>query len=196
MDVHGKWAVFGLTTALTITMPAVATAAPAEPVQGRLIVLGHLGGGDFSYARGINDRGDIVGVSVSEDGGSYAPALWRQGRIMPIALRVEDGSPEAINNNGVVVGSAGANRLFVWRNGQARYFDPPGRDDGISVADVNDRAQVVGSTLNSTTSSGRAFVWAARTAPRSTSTTRARSLAPAMCRDPRRPIPSCGRTAR
>jgi probable HAF family extracellular repeat protein len=159
MDAYWNWAVAGLATALTLTIPSVATAASAERAAGRLIVLGDLGGGRSSYARGINDRGDIIGVSLSKNTGAYAPALWRHGRIKPIELGVRDGSPEAINNNGVVVGSSDGNRLFVWRHGRTRYFQHPGQDDGIWAADINDRAQVVGSTYNSNTFSGSAFVW-------------------------------------
>lgn len=157
MNVYGKSAAAGLATVLTMIMPVVATAAPA---QGRLIVLGDLGGGRFSYAQGSNDRGDIVGVSRSKDTGGYAPALWRHGQTEPIALGVKDGSAEAINNHGVVAGTVrGTTKLFVWRHGRTSYFPHPGRDDAMWVTDINDRAQVVGSTYNSSTFSGRAFVW-------------------------------------
>src|SRR5689334_1985206 len=48
MNVYGKWVAAGLTAALTMTAPAVASAAPAAPAapaQGSMIVLGDLGGG-------------------------------------------------------------------------------------------------------------------------------------------------------
>lgn len=160
MNAYWKWAATGLATALTMTMPAVATAVPAEPVQSRLITLGDLGGRRSSYAQGINDRGDIVGISFSRDTEGYAAALWRHGRTKPSALGVQDGRPDAINNNGVVVGSVnGTTKLFVWRHGRTSYFQHPGQDDAIWATDINDRAQVVGSTYNSTTFSGHAFVW-------------------------------------
>jgi probable HAF family extracellular repeat protein len=159
MNVRWRWAAAGLAAALTMTAPAVATAAPADRSPGRLIELADLGGGRRSYAGDVNDRGDIVGTSLRRNTGRVAAALWPRGQTRPIALRVRDGSPEAINNHGVVAGGAAGGRLFVWRHGRTRYFPYPGRDDGLWVNDINERGQVVGSTFNSATFSGRAFVW-------------------------------------
>ena len=50
----------------------------------RIHDLGTLPGNDFNSATGINERGEIVGVSSSDEGGSTRVFLWKAGRMHDI----------------------------------------------------------------------------------------------------------------
>ncbi|HYW67180.1 MAG TPA: hypothetical protein VFB10_10785, partial [Candidatus Dormibacteraeota bacterium] len=68
--------------------------------------------GDFaSVALSINDRGDVVGVSISASG-NIRPALWHDRNITDLSTVVPSGSAlipfiaEYINSRGEIVGEA------------------------------------------------------------------------------------------
>jgi probable HAF family extracellular repeat protein len=90
-----------------------------------IVDLGVLPGGSFSYAIGINDRGDIVGCSESV-GGQHNGVLWSGGQMInlntvvpPGSSRIEDA--RAINNAGMIVG---------WGNGRALLLIPDSNRGG------------------------------------------------------------------
>ncbi|GAA2635613.1 hypothetical protein [Paractinoplanes durhamensis] len=158
MKVYAGWAAVGLTAALMITMPSVASAAADELPQSPMIVLGDLGGGRHSYAAAMNGQGDIVGRSRSKDSGAYVAVMWPHGMTTPVPLGLK-GTPEQINDNAVVAGTvSGTTTVFLWQHGRAGYYPYRGGDDEIWTTGINNRGQVVGSTYNSATFSGRAFV--------------------------------------
>ena len=53
--------------------------------RGRATLLPTLPGGGGTQARRINDRGDVVGNAVAEDGHIH-PVLWHRGRITDLGL--------------------------------------------------------------------------------------------------------------
>jgi len=70
--------------------------------------LGTLAGDDVqSEARGINDRGQVVGTSVAPDG-QFHGFVWRDGRMTDLGIAFPDvmnGSGATdINDNGLIVG--------------------------------------------------------------------------------------------
>ena len=83
---------------------------------------------------GLNERGEIVGISMASDG--FQPVLWLRDNSV-IALGVPPGaytgggSAQAINNRGLIVGSA----LREWHDGRAEpgavlWRCKPKLDDG------------------------------------------------------------------
>lgn len=77
--------------------------------QGKRTALGTLGG-SFSVARDINNRGDIVGGSLTDGDENFHGFLYRDKRLYDLnQLLQEDGQWEliqavGINNNGEIIG--------------------------------------------------------------------------------------------
>ena len=116
-------------------------------------------GGTNSAANGINDRGQIVGASLTASE-SFHAVLWQGGVIYDLGtLGGESSTAFAINNRGQVVGesqtAAGdTQRLPV----EAR--DHTGGAFTCSVAgSINNRGQVVGANFITSSGQSRAFVW-------------------------------------
>ena len=123
--------------------------------------LGTFAGGSFSSAIGIDERGQVAGVS-NDVGGFSDPqaALWSNGTITDL------GPPEsiarAINKRGQIAGEArsasGDFRAFLWQHD--RFTDLamlPGETSSVAW-DLNDAGQVVGESLTSSFAS-TAVVW-------------------------------------
>ncbi|MDE2262741.1 MAG: DUF3466 family protein [Gammaproteobacteria bacterium] len=93
--------------------------------NGAITDLGGLQGSHYSSASSINDNGDVVGGSRT-DQSSGAPThafLYRQGAMTDLGTLAGDtnSSADSINDSGQIVGSsqsATANRAFLYENGQ------------------------------------------------------------------------------
>ncbi|GAA3158815.1 hypothetical protein GCM10010466_56980 [Planomonospora alba] len=116
-------------------------------------------GGDWSEARGLNGRGQVVGESaLGTDGVLQGGFVWSAESGM---RRIEDGNglarPAAINDSGVIVGLHSCETAYstaypsVWTDpgkAPARLPDPPG---GVAKAvnAVNAKGEIVGMALYS-----------------------------------------------
>ncbi len=103
--------------------------------------LGPLGGAD-SYAYGVNQLGQVVGVSDAADGTQHA-FLWQNG----VMTHLGAGYACGINDSGQVALSAmtsdGYYHASIWQNGAVT-------DLGIGAAQaINNEGQVVGNTIAS-----------------------------------------------
>jgi probable HAF family extracellular repeat protein len=135
----------------------------AAPAGATLQQIGSLGGG-MSYAHGINDLGQVVGVSYNRIGATRA-FLWQEGqgmRELP-TLGGWRGDAYAVNDHGAVVGAAelpgyGGVRAFLWT--EAGGIRNLGTLGGSSTATaVNNRGQVTGYSTVGNTAFNHAFLW-------------------------------------
>jgi probable HAF family extracellular repeat protein len=126
--------------------------------NGQLIDLGALPGDTVSRALGINDLGQVVGLSVNTDGLSrrVRPVLWDHGQAIEIPLG-EGCVATAINNEGHIAGRCGGPG-WIWRDGQIVFT---GLLPGYSSSDIhalNDADVAVGSMFDGRGGS-TAFRW-------------------------------------
>jgi probable HAF family extracellular repeat protein len=111
----------------------------------------------LSGAQDINDHGWVVGVASAS--GYYRAFLWRgSGPIetLPMPTGMTSSYANAINNNGVVVGSASGgypapppyppSLAVVWEDGVVTALPPLAEGAAVSAADINDAGQIVGNS--------------------------------------------------
>jgi uncharacterized membrane protein len=119
-----------------------------------------------SFARGINDSGDIVGGYFGDDGNEHG-FLLRQGVLttldVPFAGSVGT-QLGGINNSGVIVGvwvdSAFTAHGFVYENGNFAHLDYPGALDTYPSG-INSRGDIVGNWDTDQSTVGHGF-WFSR----------------------------------
>lgn len=156
-------------------------AGPEKPLlweNGRVYTLSLPPGSRSGHAADINDRGQIVGGG---HGGRAMEALfWERGRprrLVPLPGAAWNDA-NAINERGDVVGTAlfrgggaaAASRALLWDAGPnhaPRELAPLPGDQNSRASDLNDRGQVVGTSLAAAAGPGnnwnpprRAWVWA------------------------------------
>src|SRR5690242_16389046 len=111
--------------------------------------LGTLGGP--TAARGINERGQVVGISYT-GAGNHA-FLWQSGTISDLGTLSGGGfsSASGINERGQIVGTSdrtnGGQDAFLWRHGQMRDLGIAERNDTYANA-INDKGEVVGGSID------------------------------------------------
>jgi probable HAF family extracellular repeat protein len=143
---------------------AQAQEAPTEGSGYSIRDLGTLPGGDHSQASGINNRGQVVGLSTTASGEFHA-FLWEKGEMTNLGtLPGRDYSQASgINNRGQVVGSSSLTspqeegNAFLWEDGEMTDLGTLGGNFSQAFG-INSRGQVVGW---STTASGydHAVLW-------------------------------------
>ena len=131
------WLLFIVITVLVIPQTAISR-------QYNIIDLGTLWG-EYTYAYGINNAGQVVGFSTNEISSPAHAFLWENGTMIDLGnLGGNITGAFKINNHGQVTGiskdSSGQNHVFLWENGTIKdlgvSFDNGGQD-------INDYGQVV-----------------------------------------------------
>ena len=115
-----------------------------------------------SFARGINDSGDIVGGYIGDDGNEHG-FLLRQGNLttldVPFAGSVGT-QFNAINSSGLIVGvwvdSAFTAHGFVYENGNYAHLDYPGALDTYPSG-ISSRGDIVGNWDTDQSTVGHGF---------------------------------------
>ncbi len=127
-----------------IVLVAVLTCICAVPRHAVSYVIQDLGtlGGANSYAYGVNQLGQVVGVSDAADGTQHA-FVWQNGVMTDLGV----GQACGINDSGQVVGfsgtvSAGVHAV-IWQNGAATDLTPLVGDDSYAVG-VGNEGQIAG----------------------------------------------------
>ncbi|MFO0984244.1 MAG: hypothetical protein U1E76_21400 [Planctomycetota bacterium] len=107
--------------------------------------LGFMGGGKYSAAYGIDDRGAVVGVAGVASGNLHA-FLWQNGSYTDLSTW-SGGSAfnwaYAINNHGAIVG-LNNNVASIWENGAVHPLPmPPGISAYTPAIDINDTGDII-----------------------------------------------------
>lgn len=120
----------------------------------------------LSRSRGVNDFGQVVGVSRGIPEGSAFPRaqafLWEDGSMMalpdpPTTLTIRSTLATAVNSRGDVVGfvtdsRGSSSQAVLWpADGSPVVLPPlaPSTTPSANAMDINDRGQIVGRSLNS-----------------------------------------------
>ena len=135
--------------------------------------LGTLSGGAHSYAYGINDKGQIVGDSFTENNITTHACLWQNGVMIDIGTTLQGSrsSAKKINENGQIVGSSAyyieeigkdASDAFLWQNGVMTDIGKLRESDIMAEAmGINEKGQIVGYSGmgDDPQPVGRSFLW-------------------------------------
>jgi probable HAF family extracellular repeat protein len=117
-------------------------------------------GGRWSWATGLNERGQVIGMSANamgEDAPIWHAFLWQNGKSRDLsAPRAKESAAVAINERGQIVGCSGSidyewdacsenedGTALVWQNGTMRKLGTLGGKES-QAEDINDRGQMVG----------------------------------------------------
>ncbi|MEG4442731.1 DUF3466 family protein [Microcoleus sp. AT9_B5] len=137
--------------------------------NGKMIDLGTLPGFNGSTAYDINDSGQAVGLSANTLTKQEHATLWSNGQITDLGtLGGNKSAAVAINNKGQVAGfgnttgDGGLAHGFIWEDGKMADLNSliPA-DSGWflqQVSGINDRGQIVGQGINSSTGKSHAFL--------------------------------------
>jgi probable HAF family extracellular repeat protein len=120
-------------------------------------------GGQYSFAYGMNDLGQVVGNSTTSSNGGQHAFLWSPSGMLDLGV-VGGGtysSAYAVNNAGQVAGSAGTasgqQHAAVWINGVGQDLGTLGGSYSIAYG-INSSGQVAGQA-STVGNSGHAFLW-------------------------------------
>ena len=130
-------------------------------------------GGNNGQAWGINNRGEIVGVSEIPTFDPCAPgalqveaAIWQDGTVkeLPPFPGDQDGFAFAINDKEQAVGVTfcfltGTFRAVLWHKGTVTDLGNLGGAGGNIASDINNRGQVVGQSDLPGDTTHHAFLW-------------------------------------
>jgi uncharacterized membrane protein len=154
-----------------------------------------------AFARGMNDRGVVTGVSLPPDGFPTFPVLWEDGTVMNLGLPeiAESADTVDVNNSGQVavnvsthIDGRGFHLPFIWQEGE--FVELPVLGDspeGVLLSAINDQGVAVGSSSRTVEGGGEFFptVWRdSQAADLSTLICSADPLQPYVDLDPRFPL--------
>ena len=139
-----------------------------SPEDGKMTDLGGLGG-TLGAVVGINNRGQIAGVSNTAGDVTTHPFIWSKSRglvdlFLNGGLGGTFGHPDWINDAGEVVGYATlpgdqVGHAFLWRDGVMVDLGTLGTDAQSESFSINSLGQVVGGTFTSDGHDLRGFLW-------------------------------------
>lgn len=107
----------------------------------QIVDLGTFGDGTGSYARAINNRGQVVGFSYGDVTHAW---LWEHGVVSDLDVGGNTSRAWGLNDGGEIVGElfsaiTDLGVAFIWKNRDATYLESPS-----SARAINNRGDVVG----------------------------------------------------
>src|SRR5260370_1830028 len=139
---------------IAFTLLAVAAFQPAASQSFIIRDLGALPGGyNYSNALGINERGQVVGYSITAGGNAHA-CLFEKGVVTDLGTFPggSDSTATAVNNRGQVVGSSstarGNSHAFLFEHGVMTDLGTLPAGDVSRAAAINERGHAVGYASN------------------------------------------------
>jgi probable HAF family extracellular repeat protein len=121
-------------------------------------------GTQTSFARGINNRGDIVGGYFDDDGNEHG-FLFRHGTLTTIDVPFAGSlgtQLDGLNDSGIIVGvwvdGAFTVHGFIYQNGSFAHLDYPGALDTYPYG-INSRGDIVGNWDTDQSTVGHGFVF-------------------------------------
>jgi len=160
---HGQVAGFSDTSA----NPGPLGVPPVDPFlweRGRMLDLGTLGG-TVGFPYGLNNQGQVIGVSNLAGDQVGHPFLWDRGTLTDLGtLGGSFGFAMGINEAGEVVGGAAdqndqAFLAFRWKNGAMTNLGTLDGDDCSFAFQINSEGQIVGNSYPCAGGSGHMFLW-------------------------------------
>ena len=148
---------------LSVGVALLGASGSASAVQYTLTILDTLGG-TFSYAKGINNSGQVVGSSGTVGNAATRATMWNNGVVSDLGtLGGTYSGAYGINNSGQIVGFAAitgnsASRATIWNDGVASDLGTLGGAYSAAFA-VNDSGQVVGSAYRANDNEQHATIW-------------------------------------
>jgi len=169
VNIRGQIVGFAENGALDTTCPAGTTnnriALPALWEKGAVNALPLVTNDVDGVAFWINDQGQAVGYSGNCTTAVHG-ASWKNNIISILADLGNGALAQSINNRGQIAGQVtspdGSTSAAVWQNGADGAVTNIGIPLGDAIAfasGINDRGQVVGSSLDSSLSWSHAFIW-------------------------------------
>jgi probable HAF family extracellular repeat protein len=149
---HGQIAGQSYTNSTVNPTTSLPTQDPFLWEHGEMADLGTLGG-TFGFATGMNDRGQVIGVSNIAGDQSHHAFLWDKKDGMKDLGTLSDYSdssiPHWINDAGEIVGesvsaSGTGSRAFLWKAGVLIDLGTVANDACSVAMSINSRSQIVG----------------------------------------------------
>ncbi|WP_417319415.1 PEP-CTERM sorting domain-containing protein [Emcibacter sp.] len=150
---------FALLTLLAGLVPVSSLAAPFYTVE----VLHGLEDNYNTQAFGLNDHGQVVGISI-DNNDNFSALFWENGTTTDLGLTgLYGGYARAINNNSQVVGFQWDDFPFdespyVWQSGSLTDLSHPDNEYSKSYA-INNNGQVLITSTYGSFSGDKSFIW-------------------------------------
>jgi probable HAF family extracellular repeat protein len=132
--------------------------------HGTMLDLGTLGG-TMGFPYGLNNRGQVIGISNLAGDLTGHPFTWKRGSLVDLGtLGGSYGIAMGINDAGEIVGGATnkndqAFLAFLWKDGVMTNLGTLNGDDCSVAFQINSEGQVVGNSFPCAGGSAHMFLW-------------------------------------